>query len=91
MDEVLRGLSFAYCYLDDILIASRSEKEHWQHLRQVLARLRDYGLTLNVDKCQFGVGELKFLGHWVTAEGIKPSEEKVQAILDYLRPTSLKN
>ena len=90
MDEVLRGLSFAYAYLDDILIASKDENEHWRHIRQVLERLRTYGVTLNVDKCMFGVKELSFLGHWVSAEGIKPMKQKVQAIVDYPAPTSLK-
>ena len=90
MDEVLRGLDFAYCYLDDILIASRTEGEHLAHVREVLERLQAYGLTLNVDKCLFGVTELAFLGHWVSSEGIRPLREKVQAILDYPPPTSLK-
>lgn len=90
MDEVLRGLSFAYCYLDDILIASKNEKEHWQHLREVLGRLRDYGVALNVDKCVFGVEELSFLGHWVSKDGIQPLTEKVQGIMEFPAPTSLK-
>ena len=90
MDEVLRGLSFAYCYLDDILIASRNETEHGAHIREVLSRLQSYGVTLNVDKCSFGKAELSFLGHWVSQEGIKPLREKVQAIVDYPAPTSLK-
>ena len=90
MDEVLRGLSFAYAYLDDILVASKNEEEHWQHLRQVLARLQTYGVSLNVDKCLFGVKELSFLGHWVSAAGIRPLDEKVQAIVDFPAPTSLK-
>ena len=90
MDEVIRGLNFAYSYLDDILIASKNEEEHSQHIRQVLERLRAYGVTLNVDKCVFGVRELSFLGHWVCAEGIKPMQEKVQAIVDFPAPNSLK-
>ena len=90
MDEVLRGLDFAYSYLDDILIASRNEEEHLAHIREVLSRLQDYGLTLNVDKCKFGVKELAFLGHWVSSEGIQPLREKVQAIVDFPEPTSLK-
>ena len=90
MDEVLRGLSFAYCYLDDILIASRDEAEHYNHIHEVLSRLQSYGVTLNVDKCKFGATELSFLGHWVSREGIKPLREKVQGIVDYPAPTSVK-
>ena len=90
MDEVLRGISFAYSYLDDILIASRTEAEHGAHIREVLSRLQKYGVTLNVDKCLFGRAELSFLGHWVSREGIQPLSEKVQAIVDFPAPTSLK-
>ncbi|XP_024939242.1 uncharacterized protein K02A2.6 [Cephus cinctus] len=53
MDEVLRNLPFAHCYIDDLLIASKDETEHVEHLRLVFNRLRDYGLTINPDKCQF--------------------------------------
>lgn len=54
MDSVLRGLDFVYCYIDDINIMPESADEHQCHLRQVFECLRHRGLTINVNKCNFG-------------------------------------
>ncbi|CAH8451280.1 unnamed protein product [Heterobilharzia americana] len=50
--DVLRGLDFAYAYLDDILIASPDEDTHFNHLKQVFARLSEHSMTVNLAKCQ---------------------------------------
>ena len=62
MDKVLRGLSFATTYVDDILVHSTSEEEHKVHLRQVLQRLREAGLTLKGKKCHIGKTQVSYLG-----------------------------
>ena len=73
-------LPFVYAYLDDLLIASTPAEEHHAHLRQVLQRLSDHGMIVNPTKCVFGVFELDFLGHRVTADGIKPLDDKVNTV-----------
>ena len=88
MDTMMRGLDFAFVYLDDILIASRTQEEHERHLHKVLERLNANGLTINLDKCVFGVSELEYLGHWVTQEGIKPLPSRVQSIRDFPTPNT---
>ena len=80
IDEVLRGLDFCYAYIDDILVASTSEREHLQHLEIVYERLRKFGVVINQTKCVFGQAEVKFLGYRVSAEGTQPLPEKVEAI-----------
>ncbi len=50
IDRILAGLSFVFCYLDNIIIASRDEQEHLEHLREVFSRLRDAGLVINAEK-----------------------------------------
>ena len=90
MDEVMRGLDFAYWYMDDILVASVDEQEHLKHLRLVLEHLAEYGLTINIAKCESGQTELTFLGHRISKEGIIPLSEKVEAIKSYPVPTSVK-
>ena len=90
MDQVVRGLDFVYVYIDDLLVASSSPEEHQQHLRQLFARLAEYGLVINPDKCEFGKSELTFLGHHISKDGILPLQEKVQVILDFLLPSSSK-
>ena len=82
VDEATRGLPFVFAYLDDFLIASKDQEEHMQHLRILFARLSAYGLLLNLEKCIFGAPEVTFLGYAVSAAGIKPTAERVQAILD---------
>ena len=63
MDEVLSGLDFAFCYLDDILIGSSTPDEHLLHLHLVLQRLQQYGLVLNMEKCEIGRAGIDF---WAT-------------------------
>lgn len=91
MDEVLRGLDFCYAYLDDILIFSSSVIQHKQHLRQLFGRLSQYGVLINASKCAFGQAKVSFLGHDVSAAGIRPLNTKVQAIQDYPVPKNIKD
>lgn len=86
LNEVLRGLDFVFGYLDDILVASTSEEEHLRHLRTVFERLSEHGLIINIEKCEFGKQELNFLGHKISAEGISPLAEKVDAFQNLERP-----
>ncbi|CAK1599624.1 unnamed protein product [Parnassius mnemosyne] len=90
VDEVTRGLDFCYCYLDDFLIFSRSESEYEEHLRQIFNRLKEYGMLINTSKCVFGASEVTFLGYKISANGIKPLQEKVQAIKDFPSPKNVR-
>ena len=72
IDEVFRNLSFTFPYLDDVLIASKTEEEHINHLKQVFSRLEEFGISINKEKCQFGRTSINFLGHKISPEGIAP-------------------
>lgn len=87
--EVLHGLDFVYAFIDDLLVASPDETTHRNHLRTVLQRLEDNGITINPSKCVFGQPEVKFLGFTVNKEGIKPPAEKVAAITNYPKPKTI--
>lgn len=89
VSRALDGLDYVFAYIDDLLIASSSPVEHEQHLNEVLSRLRDFGLRINIEKCEFGRSQLEFLGHMIDHQGIRPTEEKVQAILSYPKPTTV--
>jgi hypothetical protein len=80
---------FCSAYLDDILIYSKNLKEHRQHVRQVLQRLRKAELQIDLKKCEFHVTETKFLGLIITTEGIRMDPEKVRAIQEWDRPQNL--
>ena len=90
MDKVLHGLSWKCCmvYLDDVIIYSKTWDEHLEHLDLVLQRIGDANLTLNFKKCEFAQAALKFLGHVVSKEGIKPDPARATAIQGIKRPTS---
>lgn len=90
LDQVTRDLDFVFVYIDDILVASRNEQEHLQHLRLLFSRLKEYGLSINAAKCHFAARELKFLGHYISATGMKPLPERVDAICNFPEPTSVK-
>lgn len=92
VSRLVHGLdSFCAAYLDDILIFTDGTwQDHLKHLRIVLTRIRNAGLTLNVNKCVFGVAEVDYLGHRIGLGQVKPSEKKVQALLDFPLPTNRK-
>ena len=78
-------------YLDDIIIFSKTFEDHLVHLSETLSLLRKAGFKLNIEKCNFCVKELKFLGFLVSSEGISPDPEKVKSILDMNVPMCVKD
>lgn len=80
MTRILQGCHGVLCYIDDIIVFGKTEKEHAKNLEEVLHRIAKAGLKLN-EKCVFNATELSFLGHRVSAEGIAPLQAKVDAIV----------
>ncbi len=78
MDVVLAGLKWKclLVYLDDICIFSRSFDNHLEDVREVFQRIREAQLKLKPKKCYLFQKEIKYLGHVVTVEGIKPDPDK---------------
>ncbi|GFQ84417.1 hypothetical protein TNCT_391991 [Trichonephila clavata] len=90
LDSLFRDLPFCFVYIDDILIASRNLDEHISHLKEIFRRLDENGLVLKISKCIFAKPEVDFLGHHVSASGIRPTTGRIQAILDFNRPSTVK-
>ncbi|XP_057760830.1 uncharacterized protein LOC130981242 [Arachis stenosperma] len=80
---------FVIVFIDDILVYSKSEEEHAEHLRTVLQILRDRKLYAKLSKCEFWKSEVKFLGHVVSKQGIAVDPAKVEAVMNWERPTSV--
>ncbi|UYV66874.1 K02A2.6-like [Cordylochernes scorpioides] len=89
MSAILRGVNGVICHMDDILIFAKRKEEHDETLREVLRRLKNSGITLNKEKCQFGVSNVTFLGHYIDEHGIKADEKKVKAIAEMKPPTDV--
>ena len=93
MHAVLRGLSPRDClvYLDDVIVFSHTFRDHLLRLEAVLTALRHAKLKIKPRKCHLLLGEVHFLGHVVSAEGISTDPEKVQAVREWKAPTNLKS
>ena len=87
METLLRGLHMVVVYIDDILVAGRSEEEHFANLAQVLKRLDAAGVRLKKEKCSFCLSSVEYLGHSISAEGLRPSPNKVKAIKEAPKPS----
>lgn len=90
MQKIFLGIDNVVCQMDDILVYSEGLREHEGKVREVLTRLQAAGLTLNKEKCQFGVQEVKFLGLLINETGIQADPEKTSAIKDFPTPISQK-
>jgi hypothetical protein len=92
MDRVLNGLTWkqVLVYLDDVLLFSKLWPAHVESLRQVFNRLRSAKLKLKPSKCVFGTHEVTYLGFAISDKGIRPSFNKVQALLKTERPQTTK-
>ncbi|KAA3484226.1 reverse transcriptase [Gossypium australe] len=80
---------FVFEFIDNILIYSRDESEHAEHLRIMLQTLRDKQLFAKFSKCEFWLREVGFLGHIISAEGIRVDQSKIFAIIDWKPPINV--
>jgi hypothetical protein len=80
---------FIMVFIDDILIYSKDEAEHEQHLHIVLQCLRDHQLYAKFSKCEVWLNSVKFLGHTISSEGISVDPSKVQEVMDWKPSTSV--
>jgi hypothetical protein len=91
MPELMLALEFVRTYIDDLLVITKASLEdHLEKLRMVLTRLQKAGLRINTDKSTFCTITTEYLSYTLTREGIKPQNNKVQAILALKPPTNVK-
>ena len=91
ISEVLKGLShFVIAYLDDIIIFSKTEEEHLQHLEIIFQSLCEVGLKLKWSKCNFMKLHIEYLGHLISENSIEPMLDKLSTIKEMPAPRSPK-
>ena len=90
VNEVLLGLTFAFGYLDDILVYSPDMETHLEHLRKLFIKLREADLKLKEVKCNFLKKHIQYLGHIVLGKGITPMPEKLACIQEMPPPKTPK-
>jgi hypothetical protein len=89
MDKILAGLENVMCFIDDILVTGNTEWDHLKTLEEVLQKLDKHNVRLNKTQCQFMKSEVTYLGHTVSANGIQPIQNKVEAIRKAPPPVNL--
>ena len=91
MNRVFRPYldQFVVVFIDDILVYSIDEQEHEQHLKIVLQTLREKKLYAKLSKCDFWLKEVSFLGHIVSAGGIRVDPAKIEAVINWKPPRSV--
>ena len=91
MSGLMQSLEYVKTYIDDTLVITKDTfVDHLKKLEQVLIRLRDAGLRVNIDKSFFAEDEIEYLGYILTQQGIKPQAKKVSAIIALLPPKNVR-
>lgn len=81
---------FVLVFFDDILVYSKNEHQHLDHVKQVLEKLRSSQLYANLEKCSFGQQEVSYLGHVISRQGVAMDQEKIAAMLKWEAPRNVK-
>lgn len=90
MTKIFGDLEFVECYLDDVVIFSKTGAEHLRHVDEVLKRVRDNGLRLNRKKCEFGVNEIEILGSKIKDGKRAADAEKLRIMKSFPTPENTK-
>jgi hypothetical protein len=80
MDYIMMGLTNVLTYIDDVLLHTETHEQQLERLEEVLLRLRKYGLKLNGEKTIWGASEVQYLGYTLSAKGVSPSKDKLEAV-----------
>nr|CAE04051.2 OSJNBb0062B06.9 [Oryza sativa Japonica Group] len=80
---------FVVVFIDDILIYSKNEEEHAEHLRLIMEKLRDHQLFAKFSKCEFWLDRVAFLGHVISSNGVEVDPSKVEAVLAWNPPKNV--
>ena len=81
--------AFLLLFLDDLIVYSRTLREHLSHLKIVLKRLRDAGLKLKLKKCCFAKKSVKYLGHIISRAGVATDPDKIVSMTTFPAPKTI--
>ncbi len=93
MNDVFREFldDFVVCYLDDILVFSKNEEEHINHVQLILEKLRTAGLYAKLEKCVFHQPQVKFLGYIISGEGLSMDPKKIQTVTEWKKLATVRD
>jgi hypothetical protein len=76
-------------FIDDILVYSKNEEEHIEHLHMILQKLQEHQLYAKISKCEFWLKQVSFLGHIILQGGILVDPSKIQDVLSWEAPKNV--
>lgn len=88
-EQILSGCEGVFNFLDDILIWGESREEHDPRVANVLHKLQSFDVLLNEGKCLYGVAKVDFIGHELSAEGVRPAKSKRFAVMNFRAPKNV--
>lgn len=89
MEKVIAGIPHSAVYLDDIIVTGVNNDNHLENVHKILKRLQLHGLRCRPEKCYFAEERIEYVGHKIDANGIMPTEKRVNAIKDMPRPENI--
>ena len=89
IQQTLQDIEGVHNISDGIIVRGATQEQHDERLRRVMTRLRERGLTLNLEKCQFSMNELTFMGHVLSSRGVRVAADKIKAVVDAREPESV--
>ncbi|KAG0435457.1 Transposon Tf2-9 polyprotein [Dictyocoela muelleri] len=78
MLSILGDLRYVKVYIDDVLVHTKKDENHKNHVIEEIKRLNEAGMTINLDKCKFSQIKIEYLGHYITPNGYFPKIDKVE-------------
>ena len=90
IDQTVAAIPGVVSYLDDLVVTGKTDQEHIINLKKALERLKTAGFRLKMKKCQFFQTEVRYLGHIIDKNGIRPQPDKLKAIVDMSLPQNPK-
>ena len=91
VQQIFDDIDGVKVYIDDLVIWGESKEQHDERLFQVLDRAKQVNLTLNLNKCEFRVRKITYLGEVLSEDGVQPDPEKIRAITEMPRPCTKKD
>ncbi|XP_020297567.1 uncharacterized protein K02A2.6-like [Pseudomyrmex gracilis] len=89
MDSLISGLSNTFAYIDDLVVGGETVLEHNRNLTRLLERIQEYGFRLRLEKCNFFINKITYLGYVIDGQGLHPDPKKISAIIDMPAPRNL--
>ena len=89
IQQTLQGTEGVHNISDDIIVHGATHDQHDKRLRKVMMRVRECDLTLNLEKCQFSMSQLTFMGHVLSSRGVGVATDKVRAVVEAREPESV--